>query len=289
MKLMRVGAPGRERPAVRMADGSVIDVSSVVGDYDGAWLAAGGMAALESRLEEGVGGFPTVNTGADSGAERIGAPIARPGNILAIGLNYADHAAEAGMDVPTEPVLFTKAPNSFCGPFDTVLIPRTSVKTDWEVELGVVIGKEASYVADEAAALKHVAGYCIVNDVSERAFQLERGPTWIKGKSAKTFCPTGPWLVSRDEIADPQDLAMKLSVNGETRQNGNTGTMVFGVAHLVWYLSQFMVLEAGDLIATGTPPGVGMGMDPPTYLAPGDVMELEIDGLGGQRQELAQA
>ena len=285
MKLMRVGAPGRERPAVRMADGSVIDVSSVVDDYDGAWLAAGGMAAIESRLQEGVDGFPTVNTA----AERIGAPVARPGNILAIGLNYADHAAEAGMDVPSEPVLFTKAPSSYCGPFDSVLIPRTSVKTDWEVELGVVIGKEASYIADEDAAMEHVAGYCIVNDVSERDFQINRGPTWIKGKSAKTFCPTGPWLVSRDEIADPQGLTMKLSVNGEVRQNGNTSTMIFGVAHLVWYLSQFLVMEAGDLIATGTPPGVGMGMKPPTYLAPGDVMELEIDGLGSQRQELAQA
>ncbi|MEE8173022.1 MAG: fumarylacetoacetate hydrolase family protein, partial [Alphaproteobacteria bacterium] len=247
--------------------------------------AAGGLAALESRLQEGVGGFPTV----DTGAERIGAPIARPGHILAIGLNYADHAAEAGMDVPSEPILFTKAPSSYCGPFDTVLSPRTSVKTDWEVELGVVIGKEASYVADEAAALEYVAGYCIVNDVSERDFQINRGPTWVKGKSAKTFCPTGPWLVSRDEIADPQALVMKLSVNGEARQSGNTGTMIFGVAHLVWYLSQFMVLEAGDLIATGTPPGVGMGMKPPTFLAPGDVMELEIDGLGSQRQELSQA
>jgi 2-keto-4-pentenoate hydratase/2-oxohepta-3-ene-1,7-dioic acid hydratase in catechol pathway len=285
MKLMRVGALGQERPAVRMADGAVIDVSSVVDEYDGAWLAAGGMAALESRLAEGVDGFPTV----DITTERVGAPIARPGNILAIGLNYADHAAEAGMDVPSEPVLFTKAPSSYCGPNDTVLIPRTSVKTDWEVELGVVIGKEASYIADEAAAMDHVAGYCIVNDVSERDFQINRGPTWIKGKSAKTFCPTGPWLVSRDDIADPQALAMKLSVNGDSRQDGSTSTMIFGVAHLVWYLSQFLVLEAGDLIATGTPPGVGMGMKPPQYLAPGDVMELEIDGLGKQRQEVAQA
>jgi 2-keto-4-pentenoate hydratase/2-oxohepta-3-ene-1,7-dioic acid hydratase in catechol pathway len=285
MKLMRVGAPGQERPVVHMADGAVIDVSSVVDEYDGAWLAAGGMAALESRLAEGVDGFPTV----DITTERVGAPIARPGNILAIGLNYADHAAEAGMDVPSEPVLFTKAPSSYCGPNDTVLIPRTSVKTDWEVELGVVIGKEASYIADEAAAMDHVAGYCIVNDVSERDFQINRGPTWIKGKSAKTFCPTGPWLVSRDDIADPQALAMKLSVNGDSRQDGSTSTMIFGVAHLVWYLSQFLVLEAGDLIATGTPPGVGMGMKPPQYLAPGDVMELEIDGLGKQRQEVAQA
>jgi 2-keto-4-pentenoate hydratase/2-oxohepta-3-ene-1,7-dioic acid hydratase in catechol pathway len=285
MKLMRVGAPGQERPAVCMADGSVIDVSSVVNEYDGAWLAAGGMAALEARLKEGVDGFPSV----DINAERIGAPIVRPGHILAIGLNYADHAAEAGMDVPSEPILFTKAPSSYCGPNDTVIIPRTSVKTDWEVELGVVIGKEASYIADEAAAMEYVAGYCVVNDVSERDFQINRGPTWVKGKSAKTFCPTGPWLVSRDEIPDPQALPMKLSVNGQSCQDGNTSTMIFGVAHLVWYLSQFMVLEAGDLIATGTPPGVGMGMKPPKFLAAGDVMELEIEGLGKQRQGLAQA
>jgi len=191
--------------------------------------------------------------------------------------------------VPSEPIVFTKAPSSYCGPNDTVFVPRTSVKSDWEVELGVVIGKEASYIADEESAIDYVAGYCIVNDVSERDFQINRGPTWIKGKSAKTFCPTGPWLVSRDEIADPQALAMKLSVNGDLCQNGNTSTMIFGVAHLVWYLSQFMVLEAGDLIATGTPPGVGMGMKPPKFLVAGDVMELEIDGLGSQRQELAQA
>jgi 2-keto-4-pentenoate hydratase/2-oxohepta-3-ene-1,7-dioic acid hydratase in catechol pathway len=285
MKLMRVGAPGQERPSVCMADGSVVDVSSVVNEYDAAWLAAGGMARLEARLKEGVDGFPSV----DINAERIGAPIARPGHILAIGLNYADHAAEAGMDVPSEPILFTKAPSSYCGPNDTVIIPRTSVKTDWEVELGVVIGKEASYIADEAAAMEYVAGYCVVNDVSERDFQINRGPTWVKGKSAKTFCPTGPWLVSRDEIPDPQALPMKLSVNGQSCQDGNTSTMIFGVAHLVWYLSQFMVLEAGDLIATGTPPGVGMGMKPPKFLAAGDFIELEIEGLGKQRQDLVQA
>ena len=282
MKLMRVGEPGRERPAVRMTDGSVIDVSSVVDDYDGGWLAAGGLAALEARLEEGVGGFPTV----DTGAERIGAPIARPGNILAIGLNYADHAAEAGMDVPTEPVLFTKAPNSFCGPFDTVLIPRTSVKTDWEVELGVVIGKEASYVADEAAALEHVAGYCIVNDVSERAFQLERGGQWVKGKSADTFAPIGPWLVTPDEVPDPQNLGMQLEVNNKRYQDGNTNTMIFGVATLVSYISRYMTLLPGDIVTTGTPPGVGQGQTPPLFLKPGDVMVLRIEGLGEQRQEL---
>ena len=279
MKLMRVGEAGAERPAARLEDGRIVDVSRVVGEIDGAWLEGGGVESLAARLAEG--GFPTVEP-----ATRVGTPLARPGHIIAIGLNYADHAREAGMDLPSEPVVFSKAPSSYSGPDDPVLIPRGSSKTDWEVELGVVIGKRAEYLADEAAALAHVAGYCICNDVSERAFQLERGPTWIKGKSARTFCPTGPWLVTRDEIPDPQALAMTLTVNGEVRQRGNTSTMIFGVAHLVRYLSQFMVLEAGDLILTGTPPGVGMGMKPPVYLKPGDVMALEIEGLGRQRQEV---
>lgn len=284
MKLMRVGEPGQERPCVRVDETTILDVSSLVDDFDGPWLDGGGIERLRRNLEERASDFPRVDAG-----ERIGAPVARPGNIPAIGLNYADHAKEAGMAIPEEPVLFAKAVSAYCGPNDTVLIPRGSTKTDWEVELGVVIGKTANYVPDEAAAMDHVAGYCIVNDVSERDFQLHRGPTWIKGKSAKTFCPTGPWLVTRDEVPDPQNLAMTLKVNGEVRQSGNTNTMIFGVSHLVWYLSQFFVLEAGDLIATGTPPGVGMGMKPPQYLKPGDVMELEIEGLGQQRQELAQA
>ena len=281
MKLMRVGEVGAERPAVRLEDGRIVDVSRVTGAIDGAWLEGGGVESLAARLAEG--GFPTVEP-----ATRIGAPVARPGHIIAIGLNYADHAREAGMDLPSEPVVFSKAPSSYSGPDDPVLIPRGSSRTDWEVELGVVIGRRAEYLADEAAALAHVAGYCICNDVSERAFQLERGPTWIKGKSARTFCPTGPWLVTRDEIPDPQNLVMTLTVNGEVRQSGNTSTMIFGVAHLVRYLSQFMVLEAGDLILTGTPPGVGMGMKPPVYLKPGDAMALEIEGLGRQRQEVRQ-
>lgn len=281
MKLMRVGEAGAERPAARLEDGRIVDVSSVVGEVDGAWLEGGGIESLAARLAEGD--FPTVEP-----ATRVGAPLARPGHLIAIGLNYADHAREAGMDLPSEPVVFSKAPSSYSGPDDPVLIPRGSSKTDWEVELGVVIGKRAEYLADEAAALAHVAGYCICNDVSERAFQLERGPTWIKGKSARTFCPTGPWLVTRDEIPDPQALAMTLTVNGEVRQRGNTSTMIFGVAHLVRYLSQFMVLEAGDLILTGTPPGVGMGMKPPVYLKPGDAMTLDIEGLGRQRQEVRQ-
>ncbi|MGD9536582.1 MAG: fumarylacetoacetate hydrolase family protein [Alphaproteobacteria bacterium] len=285
MKLMRVGEPGAEKPAVRLDDGKVIDVSSAVKAFDGAFLAGGGIDSLRQRVAKDAGAFPAV----DTAKQRIGAPIARPGNIIAIGLNYADHAREAGMEIPKEPIVFTKAPSSYCGPNDTVLIPRTSQKTDWEVELGIVIGKPASYLADEAAAARAIAGYTIVNDVSERAFQLERGPTWIKGKSARTFCPTGPWLVSADEVPDPQNLDMTLKVNGEVAQRGNTKTMIFGCHHLVWYLSQFMDLEPGDLIATGTPPGVGMGMKPPRFLKPGDVMELEIAGLGTQRQKLAQA
>lgn len=285
MKLMRVGELGEESEAVCLSDGRVIDVSSAVDNFDGAWIGAGGLRELMELLERQSNKFPEI----DMEGKRIGTPISRPGNILAIGLNYADHAAEAGMEVPTEPVLFAKAPSSFTGPNDTVLIPRTSVKTDWEIELGVVIGKKASYLPDISSAMEYVAGYCIVNDVSERDFQLNRGPTWIKGKSADTFCPTGPWLVTCDEIADPQNLNMKLSVNGSICQSGNTKTMIFDVAHVIWYLSQFLVLEPGDLIATGTPPGVGMGMKPPQYLKAGDIMELEIEGLGQQRQKVLQA
>ena len=283
MKLLRVGDAGAERPAVMLENGTVIDVSSAVGEIDGAWLEGGGIGRLAGVVAEGADRFPTVDAGT-----RIGPPMARPGHIVAIGLNYADHAKEAGMELPTEPIIFTKAPSSYNGPNDDVLIPRGSNKTDWEVELGIVIGRTAEYLPDEAAAMEHVAGYCICNDVSERDFQLNRGPTWVKGKSARTFCPTGPWLVTRDEVPDPQSLAMKLTVNGDVRQNGSTATMIFGVAHLVHYVSQFMVLEAGDLIATGTPPGVGAGMKPPVFLKPGDVMELEIDGLGRQRQTLRQ-
>ena len=209
---------------------------------------------------------------------RVGPPVARPGHVIAIGLNFADHAKEAGMEIPTEPVVFSKAPSSYSGPDDDVIIPPGSTKTDWEVELGVVIGRSAENLPDEETAMAHVAGYCICNDVSERDFQINHGPTWIKGKSARTFCPTGPWLVTPDEIPDPQSLAMSLTVNGEMRQSGSTATMIFGVAHVVRYLSKFMVLDAGDLIATGTPPGVGMGMKPPVFLKPGDVMELEDRG-----------
>jgi len=285
MKLMRVGPVGAEKPALLCDDGTVLDISSLVPEIDSAWLENDGINTLRVALADSGDSLPSI----DMSATRTGAPMARPGNIIAIGLNYEDHAREAGMDIPGEPIIFTKAPSSYCGPDDTVLIPRASVKTDWEVELGIVIGKRAQYLGSEAEALEHVAGYTIVNDVSERDFQLNRGPTWIKGKSAETFCPTGPWLVTRDEVPDPGNLDMRLAVNGTVRQDGNTRTMIFDVAHVVWYCSQFMVLEAGDLIATGTPPGVGMGLKPPLYLKPGDVMELEIELLGQQKQGVAQA
>ncbi|MSO69179.1 MAG: FAA hydrolase family protein [Alphaproteobacteria bacterium] len=285
MKLMRVGEVGSERPAVRLDDGRVVDISGEIKAIDGAFLASGGIEKLRARLARDSSAFPLV----DPAKVRIGAPMARPGNIIAIGLNYADHAREAGMDIPKEPIVFTKAPSSYCGPNDTVLMPRGSQKSDWEIELGIVIGKPASYLANEAAAAAVIAGYCVVNDVSERAFQLERGPTWIKGKSARTFCPTGPWLVTPDEVPNPQAFDMNLTVNGQVMQRGSTKTMIFGCHHIVWYVSQFMDLEPGDLIATGTPPGVGMGMKPPRYLKAGDVMELEISGLGRQRQAVGQA
>jgi 2-keto-4-pentenoate hydratase/2-oxohepta-3-ene-1,7-dioic acid hydratase in catechol pathway len=285
MKLMQVGPRGAERPAARLDDGRVIDLSTEVRAIDGAFLASDGIARLRARLATDAARFPVI----DVTRNRIGAPIMRPGHVIAIGLNYADHAREAGMELPKEPIVFAKAPSSFSGPNDDVLIPRGSQKTDWEVELGIVIGKPAAYIANEKAALDHVAGYCVVNDVSERAFQLERGPTWMKGKSARTFCPVGPWLVTPDEVPDPQALEMRLSVNGEVMQTGSTKTMIFGVAHLVWYLSQFMDLEPGDLIATGTPPGVGMGKKPPRYLKLGDIMELSITGLGTQFQRVGQA
>ncbi|HLF94376.1 MAG TPA: fumarylacetoacetate hydrolase family protein [Planctomycetota bacterium] len=278
MKLMRIGDPGKEKPAV-LVDGKTLDVSAHVKDYDGAFLEGGGVEKLRALVAKG--GLPAV----DTDGKRIGAPIARPWKVIGIGLNYADHAKESGMAIPPEPVVFMKASNTVVGPYDTVLIPRGSEKTDWEVELGVVIGRTARYIDDKARALQYVAGYCVSNDVSERHFQLERGGGWDKGKSAETFNPLGPWLVTADEIADPQDLGLTLDVNAQRRQTGNTKTMVFGVAHLVWYLSQFMVLEPGDVITTGTPPGVGLGQKPtPIYLKEGDVMELSVDGLGKQRQ-----
>ena len=252
-------------------------------EIDGAFLASGGVARVRDALERDE--LPVV---AAEGL-RVGAPVARPGKIVCIGLNYSDHAAESGAEVPAEPVVFMKATNTMVGPYDEVLVPRGSLKTDWEVELAVIIGKRARYLGSREEAREVIAGYAVVNDVSEREFQLERGGQWDKGKSCETFNPLGPWLVTADEVPDPQNLAMRLSVNGEVRQDGVTKNMIFDVAEIVRYLSQFMVLDPGDVINTGTPAGVAMGMPGQPYLRAGDVMELEIEGLGRQRQTVGQA
>jgi 2-keto-4-pentenoate hydratase/2-oxohepta-3-ene-1,7-dioic acid hydratase in catechol pathway len=275
MKLVRFGPQGAEKPGIVDAGGVIRDLSGVVGDIAGETLSDAGLARI-ARLD--LARLPEV-----ASDTRLGPCVSGVGKFICIGLNYADHAAESGLDVPPEPVMFMKATSAICGPNDPVYIPRGSEKTDWEVELGVIIGRKAKYV-DEADAMEYVAGYCVVNDVSERAFQIERAGQWTKGKSSDHFGPTGPWLVTRDEIADPQNLPMWLDVNGVRRQDGSTTTMVYGVAHVVSYVSQFMSLEPGDIISTGTPPGVGMGLNPPTYLKPGDVIELGINGLGQQRQ-----
>ena len=276
MKLLRYGEAGREKPGLVGRDGRIRDLSGHVDDIGGRFLDPDALAAL-GRVDEA--GLPAVE-----GRPRIGPCVAGVGKFICIGLNYSDHAAETGATVPPEPIIFMKATSAIVGPNDRLVIPRGSEKTDWEVELGVVIGRTAKYVG-EAEALDHVAGYCTVHDVSERAFQTERAGQWTKGKSCDTFGPIGPWLVTRDEVADPQNLPMWLSVNGETMQNGSTRTMVYGAAFLVSYLSQCMSLHPGDIISTGTPPGVGMGMKPPRYLKPGDIVELGIEGLGTQRQE----
>jgi len=276
MKLVRYGEPGGEKPGLIDGAGTLRDLSAVVPDIGGEVLLPEGLASL--------GALDTSKLPIVPGKPRLGPPVAGIGKIVAIGLNYSDHAAESNLPIPTEPIIFMKATSSLSGPNDPVVIPRGSEKTDWEVELAVVIGRPAVYV-EEDAALSHVAGYAIMNDVSERSFQLERGGQWDKGKGCDTFAPFGPWLVTSDEIADPQALDMRLDVNGETMQRGNTRTMIFPVSHLVSYVSQFMSLQTGDVITTGTPPGVGMGKKPPRYLKPGDVMTLWIDGLGEQRQE----
>jgi len=277
MKLVRFGQRGAEKPGLVAPDGTIKDCSAHVADYDHAFFAAGGLERLRG-LAADLAALPAAPTGV-----RIGAPVARPRNVFAIGLNYSDHAKETGAAIPAEPILFMKATSAVCGPHDPILIPRGSEKTDWEVELGIVIGRDAHALASQAAAREHIAGYCVANDVSERAFQLERGGQWSKGKSCPNFLPLGPWLVTADEVADPQNLALTLDVNGRRRQDGTTATMIFGVLHIVHYLSQFLLLEAGDVIVTGTPPGVGMGQKPPVYLAAGDVVELGIAGLGSQR------
>lgn len=280
MYLMRIGSAGRERPVARIDDTTYVDLSDVVSDFDEAFFGSGGLERIRPIVaERAAAGQVSAFAG-----ERIGAPIARPHQILCIGLNYRDHAAETGQAVPDEPILFTKSPNTLVGPDDDVRIPRGSTKPDWEVELGIVIGRRTSYLDSVDEARDAIAGYCVVNDVSERAFQMERGGQWSKGKSAETFNPCGPWLVTPDEIADVLDLDMWLDVSGIRRQTGNTRTMVFDPYVLVHHLSQFMVLEPGDLINTGTPPGVGLGHTPPVWLQPGDVMTLGITGLGTQRQ-----
>ena len=279
MKLVRFGAPGREKPGLLDAKGQIRDLSKIVPDIAGDALSAKGLAKLRKVNPEKL---PLVR-----GSPRLGACVGKVGNFIAIGLNYSDHAAEAGMPIPKEPIIFNKAPSCICGPNDDTITPKGSTKLDYEIELGIVIGSRARYLAKNKA-MEAVAGYCLANDVSERNFQIERsGGQWGKGKGCETFGPLGPWLVTKDEIRDPQRLDMWLTVNGETRQHGSTRTMIFGVAHLVWYCSHFFVLEPGDVIITGTPPGVGLGIKPtPKFLKPGDVVRLGIDGLGEQQQKV---
>jgi 2,4-diketo-3-deoxy-L-fuconate hydrolase len=277
MKLVRYGKAGNEKPGLIDGSGKLRDLSEVVADIDGSTLDPRSLSRI-TKIKPGS--LPAVR-----GAPRIGPCVGHVGNFVAVGLNYADHAAESGMPVPKEPVLFTKAPSCIVGPNDDVVIPKGSTKTDWEVELAIVIGTRASYVS-ESQALSHVAGYCVCNDVSEREFQLERSGQWVKGKSAPTFGPLGPWLVTPDEIEDVQKLDLWLDVNGERMQTGSTATMIFNVKQLVSYISHFMILEPGDVITTGTPPGVGQGKKPPRFLKPGDTMSLGVDGLGRQAQRV---
>jgi len=285
VRLIRIGQPGSEQPAVLISDEEYLPLEGVT-DFDEEFFRSGQLHTLPSLVETLISRGAATHTLAGA---RLGPPVARPHQIICIGLNYADHAVETGAEIPPEPIIFTKSPNTMIGPNDTVHIPRTSSKTDWEVELAIVIGSRCRYLTSEEEALNHIAGYMISNDVSEREFQIERQGQWSKGKSAETFNPAGPWLVTTDEVPDPANLAMSLSVNGQMMQNSTTAQMVYQPAFLVHYLSQFMVLEPGDVINTGTPPGVGMGLKPPRYLAPGDVMELTIEGLGHQRQEVIAA
>ncbi|WP_426320760.1 fumarylacetoacetate hydrolase family protein [Microbacterium sp. E-13] len=280
MKLLRIGAIGREKPAALVGEDHYVDLSDVVTDFDEEFFGSGGLERIASVVAERAASGPTLPLH----GQRIGAPVARPHQIICVGLNYADHAAESGQAVPDEPILFTKSPNTLVGPNDDVRIPRGSTKPDWEVELGIVIGKRTSYLDSVDDAREHIAGWVLVNDVSERAFQMERGGQWLKGKSAETFNPAGPWLVTQDEVPDVGKLDMWLDVNGVRRQTGSTSTMIFDPYFIVHYISQFLVLEPGDLINTGTPPGVGLGFDPQIWLQVGDVMTLGIDGLGEQRQ-----
>ncbi|GAA2783723.1 fumarylacetoacetate hydrolase family protein [Kitasatospora paracochleata] len=283
MKLMRIGAPGAETPAVRTDDGETYALSGLTRDIDGEFFATGGTDRARAALAEGS--LPRI----DATGLRIGAPVARPGKVVCVGLNYRDHAEETGAAIPPRPVVFMKDASTVVGPYDPVPIPRGSTKTDWEVELAVVIGSEARYLGDPSEAAACIAGYAISNDVSEREFQLEYSAQWDLGKSCEGFNPLGPWLVTPDEVGDPQSLGLRLAVNGDPRQNGDTKNMIFDVAYLVWYLSQYMVLRPGDVINTGTPAGVALGLPGTPYLREGDVVELSIDGLGTQRQTFVNA
>jgi 2-keto-4-pentenoate hydratase/2-oxohepta-3-ene-1,7-dioic acid hydratase in catechol pathway len=278
MKLVRYGPSGREKPGIVDKEGKLRDLSRIVPDIAGETLSPSGLAKIRRAK---IDRLPLVK-----GRPRLGACVGGTRHFIAIGLNYADHAAEAGAPIPKEPIIFSKAPTCICGPNDNIVVPKGSTKLDWEIELGIVIGRRARYIASEKDALNYVAGYCVCNDISEREFQLERSGQWMKGKGCETFGPIGPWLVTRDEVKDPQNLGMWLTVNGETRQKGSTRTMIFGAAHIVWYCSQFFVMEPGDVITTGTPPGVGLGMKPPQYLNAGDEMRLGIEGLGEQHQKV---
>ena len=279
MKLLRFGDVGLEKPGLQLENGTRIDVSGFGMDWNHNFFAdPGNLDRLQEWVEVNAESAPVI-----SDDTRLGSAVARPGKLICIGLNFSDHAAEAGMPVPDEPIVFFKATSAIVGPNDNVVIPRNSQKTDWEVELAFVVGKKASYVTEDEA-LDYVAGYVLHNDYSEREFQIERGGQWVKGKSCNTFAPLGPFVATSDEIKDPENLGMWLKVNGETKQDGNSNKLIFGIAHLVSYLSQFMTLEPGDVVSTGTPPGVGMGFDPPQYMKPGDVVELGIDGLGSSSQ-----
>jgi len=286
MKLVRIGPAGEEQPAVLADDGTLLDLTGLTGDIDGTLLATGLVAIREAVAAGDLPPLPLTGPGAGG---RFGPPVTGIGKVICVGLNYADHAAETGADLPAEPVLFLKAPDTVIGPYDQVLVPRTSERTDYEVELAVVISQTARYLETPDDAAAAIAGYAISNDVSEREFQLDRGGQWDKGKSCETFNPLGPWLVTADEVPDPQSLGLRLWVNGELRQDGSTADMAFGVHHLVWYISQFLVLRPGDIVNTGTPAGVALGRPGGGYLRPGDTMRLEIDGLGAQQQTLGAA
>jgi 2-keto-4-pentenoate hydratase/2-oxohepta-3-ene-1,7-dioic acid hydratase in catechol pathway len=282
MKLVRFGPPGREKPGIIDKDGHIRNLSKIVPDISGETLSAAGLAKIRKAKIEKLPRVP--------GKPRLGPPVGGTRHFIAIGLNYSDHAAEVGMPIPKEPIIFSKAPSSLCGPNDNIIVPKGSTKLDWEVELGIVIGRRAQYIPSVDKALDYVAGYCLANDVSERQFQIERAGQWIKGKSAENFGPIGPWLVTKDEVKDPQNLKLWLTVNGESRQKGSTRTMIFGAAHIVWYCSQFFIMEPGDVIVTGTPPGVAHGMkDNPKWLKPGDVVRLGVEGLGEQQCKVVAA